>query len=187
MHANKQSRSGVFIDGSNLRWGSLGMRIDKRWFIDFAKFQAWLRNEYQPLFFKYYGTVDVKPRTAKFRARAQAEARLYAKMEKMGYEVITKPLKYIRQKGGTFITKGDMDIELVLGIMENLDSLDEIIIVSGDSDYLAPVQLVYGRGKSIHVLSFRKLLSWELRTFAEENDSCDYRVLESIRKHIELI
>ena len=112
---------------------------------------------------------------------------MYAKMEKMGYEVITKPLKYIRQKGGTFITKGDMDIELVLGIMENLDSLDEIIIVSGDSDYLAPVQLVYGRGKSIHILSFRKLLFWELRTFAEENDSCDYRVLESIRKHIELI
>ena len=131
--------------------------------------------------------MDIRPRTHKFKVRAQAEARRYAKLEKMGYEVITKPLKYIKQKGGTFTTKGDMDIELVMGIMEALDTLDKVILISGDSDYLAPMQLIYGRGKSIHILSFRKLLSWELRTFAEQNDNCDYRVLESIRKHIEYI
>ena len=40
MHLNEQSRSGVFIDGSNLMWGSLNMRRDKRWFIDYMKFKT---------------------------------------------------------------------------------------------------------------------------------------------------
>ena len=185
MQPHEDIRSGVFIDGSNLMWGSLSMRKDKRWFIDFAKLKVWLHKKYQPEFLKYYGTVDAKPKTARFRARAQAEARMYAKMEKAGYEIITKPLKYIKQQGGAFTTKGDMDIELALGVVESLDALDEIILATGDSDYLALAQLARNRGKSIRIISFRKLLSWELRTFAEQNDNCDYWVLESIRKHVE--
>ena len=187
MSLNKQLRSGVFVDGSNVMWGSLMMKQNERWFIDFNKFMVWLNDNHNPVFVKYYGTVDTKPKTAKFKMRAQSEAQLYAKMGKMGYEIITKPLKYIKHKNGKFTTKGDMDIEIALGVIKQLDNLDSIVLVSGDSDYLALMQLIHSQGKSVHIISFRKLLSWELRTFAEENNNCDYRVLESIRKDIEYI
>ncbi|MCY4010914.1 MAG: NYN domain-containing protein [Candidatus Saccharibacteria bacterium] len=185
MNVNKRSRAGVFIDGSNVMWGSLNMPKDQRWFIDFAKFKKWLDNKYQPISLKYYAILDNQPRTTKFKIRSQAETRLYARIDKLGYEVITKPLKYIKQKNGKFITKGDMDIEITMGIMQSLNDLDQIILVSGDSDYLAPLQLAYNQGKSVHIISFSQLLSWELRTFATANDNCDYWVFESIRKCIE--
>ncbi len=69
------------------------MEKSKRWFVDFVKFKTYLENEYRPLFFQYYGIVDTMPRTAQLRTRAQAQVQLYAKMQGMGYEVITKPLQ----------------------------------------------------------------------------------------------
>ena len=185
MQSSKEFRSGVFIDGSNLMWGSLRMEKSKRWFVDFTKFKAHLENEYRPLFFQYYGIVDTMPRTVRLRSRAQAQVRLYAKMQAMGYEVVTKPLKYIKCDDGTFTTKGDMDVELTMGILKALNNLDRIILVSGDSDYLAPVKLVQSQGKSVVILSFQKLLSWELRYFAVKNERCDYKTLESLRGQIE--
>ena len=161
------------------------MEKSKRWFVDFVKFKTYLENEYRPLFFQYYGIVDTMPRTARLRTRAQAQVQLYAKMQGMGYEVITKPLKYIKHNDGTFTTKGDMDVELTMGILKALNGLDRVILVSGDSDYLAPVKLVHSQEKSVVILSFQKLLSWELRYFAVENKRCDYKTLESIRNQIE--
>ena len=78
-------------------------------------------------------------------------------MQNMGYEAITKPLKYIRRNDGTFTTKGDMDVELTMGIMNSLDELDRVILVSGDSDYLAPVKLIHSQNKSVVILSFQTI------------------------------
>ena len=185
MQSKQKLRCGVFIDGANLMWGSLKMDVAKRWFIDFSKLRTYLQGQYQPLFIRYYDAVDSKPRTARFKARAKAEARLYSKLRKLGYEVITKPLKYIRQSDGSFTTKGDMDIELAMGMMESMDDLDMIILISGDSDYLAPIKLLHGKGKAIRILSFRSSLAWELRSFAIQNRRCSYKTIESMRSHIE--
>lgn len=154
--------------------------------IDFAKFKAWLHKKYQPIFIKYYGVIDHKPRNAKFKIRAQAQAKLYAKMQKMGYEVITKPLKYIKQTKNRVRTKGDVDLELALDVMKHLNDIDEIILITGDSDYLVLAETLVEHNKTVHIISFRKLLSSELRTFAEQNNQCDYWILETLRQYIEL-
>ena len=98
--------------------GSLRMDRGKRWFVDFKKFKTYLKAEYQPLFLKYYGTENTKPRSHQFRARAQAEANRHIEMARLGYEVITKSLKYIRRSDGKFTTKGDMDVEITMDIMD---------------------------------------------------------------------
>ena len=166
--------------------GSLSIPKNKRWFVDYAKFLDWLRDTYQPEFVKYYGAINHKPTKTALRKKTRAEARLYAKMAEMGYEMILKPLKYIRQKDGTFTTKGDVDVDLTVGIMEVFQNLDQIILVSGDSDYLAVVKSVHNKGRAVQIVSFRQLLSWELRTFTEANSDCGYQIIESIRSDIEL-
>ena len=185
MRTNKKIRSGVFIDSANLLWGSLEMNLSKRWFIDFHKLKTYLQNNYDPLFIKYYDTVDSRPRAPRFANKAKAKARFHAKLKGWGYEIITKPLKYIKKKDGSFKTKGNMDIELAIDIVKALDDLDLVVLVSGDSDYLAPIELVRKQGKAVLIISFDALLSWELRAFAKHNSGCRYLVLEDIKDQIE--
>ena len=46
--------------------------------------------------------------------------------------------------------------------------IDVLILISGDSDYLKLVKRVYSEGIRVRIISFDKLLSWELRSFAEK-------------------
>ena len=186
MNSNQQLRSGVFIDGSNVMWGSLTVSKEKRWLIDFAKLKTYLDKEYKPLFVKYYGIEDMKPREARFKTRAKFMTHIYRKLTQLGYELITKPLKYIRLQDGRFTTKGDMDVEITMGIMDNMDTLDRIILISGDSDYLPLIERMHNKSKQIIIIAFDKLLAWELRTFTQNNKNCKYTKIESIRGQIEL-
>ena len=154
MQAKTKLKSGVFIDAANLLWGSLNMKPQQRWFIDFDKFKKYLKVEYNPLFIKYYDAVDTQPRTNSFKNKAQAKSKFHAKLTGWGYDVITKPLKYIREKDGSFKTKGNMDIELAIDIIEAVDTVDLIILISGDSDYIPPIELAYKQGKHIAIVLF---------------------------------
>ena len=161
------------------------MKPQQRWFIDFDKFRTYLQNQYSPSFVKYYDTVDTQPRTNSFKNKAQAKSRFHAKLTKVGYDVVAKPLKYIRQNDGSFKTKGNMDIELAIDMIKEADALDLIILISGDSDYTASIKLLHKQGKAIIIISFDKLLSWELRRFTENNSRCRYVCLDKIKTVIE--
>lgn len=131
------------------------------------------------------GATDDAPKSVVFEERAKIQSRMYAKLEGMGYDVITKPLKYIKQANGTYKTKGDMDIELTMDIMGALSDLDTIVLISGDCDYYTPIKRFHAAGKYIRILSFDELLSWELRTFAMNNTRCSFVTLDSLREQIE--
>lgn len=180
----KSLRCGVFIDGSNVLWGSLEMKPEARWFVDYAKLKKYLKERYKPEFYKFYGAVDNAPKSPEFVRKAQSQAKMYAKLEGMGYDVITKPLKYIKKDDGTYHTKGDMDIELTMDIMAALNDLDCIVLVSGDCDYHTPIKSFHAQGKYIRIMSFDALLSWELRTFAMNNIRCSFKTLDSLEETI---
>lgn len=160
------------------------MKPATRWFVDFYRFKNYFEKSYSPLFIKYYDTVDSQPRTPDFIKKAETKAQFHTNLKDWGYEVITKPLKYVREKDGAFITKGNMDIELSMDMVERLDDLDLVILVSGDSDYLAPIELVRKKGKAVLIISFNRVLSWELRAFATNNPECRYLQLEKIKHRI---
>ena len=181
---DKNLRCGVFIDGSNVLWGSLNMKPEDRWFVDYGKFKAYLKEKYRPQFYKFYGAVDTEPKSPHFVEKARKQAKMYAKLEGMGYDVITKPLKYIKQDDGSYTTKGDMDIELTMDIMGALNDLDCIVLVSGDCDYHTPIKSFHAQGKFIRILSFEELLSWELRTFAINNIRCNFKILDELKENI---
>lgn len=184
MTYNKKLRSGVFIDGSNIYWGSLNMPESERWFVDYSKLMHHLKGTYQPAFYRYFGARDDAPKTEEFERKAKSQQRKYAKFAGFGYDVITKPLKYIKQDDGSVKTKGDMDIELTLSIFDSLNDIDTVILFGGDCDYLPVVERLHAQGKFVRIYSFDKLLSWELRMFAMKNTRCNFVLLDGLRSEL---
>ncbi|KKU19699.1 MAG: hypothetical protein UX31_C0025G0012 [Candidatus Nomurabacteria bacterium GW2011_GWA1_46_11] len=99
----------------------------------------------------------------------------------MGYNVTTKPLKYM-----TSGTKCDMDVDLVVSVYEYIDSLDTIVLFSGDSDYLSAITKFHSLGKQVIIYSFAEYLAWELKAFAIKNPRCRYVELDPLRSELEL-
>ena len=80
-----------------------------------------------------------------------------------GYKVVTKPLK--RFADGTI--KANVDIELALDIMEMLDRLDVVCLVSGDGDFQRLVEVVQGKGVRVEVVAVGSSTAANLRNAAD--------------------
>jgi len=76
----------------------------------------------------------------------------------MGYRVVTKPIK--RLADGNI--KANMDMEMALEILEQAPSLDEIVIVSGDSDFVSLINRLARMGKKVVVIGPEQYSSPEL-------------------------
>ncbi len=172
-------RSGVFMDGSNIFWSE---KEPSCWPISFRKFKKYLKNRYSPVFYNYYGCENLKPSTIEFRRKADGQLKFYNILEGLGYNVITKALKHLRDR-----TKCDMDVEISIDVKNSLKDVDKIILVSGDSDFLRLVSDCHSAGKHIQIYSFEKTLAWELKVFAIKNLRCSYTLLDSLKSEIEFL
>jgi|GEM_PF-596170 len=183
-------RSGVFIDGSNLFW-AVNILEDvgkEKWAIDFSKLKRYLKDNYSPIFFKFYNCVDEHPTNELFRSRALGTEKFHNKLKGLGYDFVPKPLKYLHdKKTGEISTKGDMDVSISIDIKNSLNDMDNIILFSGDSDFLPVVEDAHTRGKHIRIFSFEHTLAWELKEFSIKNTRCNYKLLDELRDKIEYL
>ncbi|MFZ2154357.1 MAG: NYN domain-containing protein [Candidatus Moraniibacteriota bacterium] len=177
----KKITCGVYIDGSNI----FGGQKEAGWWIDFDKLKKHLKSNYRPLFFNYYGGVDKSPSNIEYKKKADSQQRFYDKLNGWGYNVITKPLKYI-QTGDGIKTKCDMDVEISMDMRDDNDS-ELIIIFTGDSDYCHCLNKIHSGGKFIRIYSFKERLSWELKDFAIKKPRCNYRLLDEMREEVEYV
>lgn len=180
MTSNKVKRieAGVFIDGSNMFYGMNDSKVN--WNIDYLKLKDHLRKRYKPKFYKYYGCIDEIPKTEKYVKRAKGTKKFYNKLEGNGYDVITKPLKYIGDS-----TKCDMDVDIVCDVKDLMIDINNIILFSGDSDFLRLVEDCHQEGKHIRIYSFKHMLAWEMKKFAIDNTRCNYIFLDDLKKELE--
>lgn len=81
-----------------------------------------------------------------------------------GYKVVTKPLK--RFADGTI--KANVDIEMALDIIEMLDRLDVVCLVSGDGDFERLVDVVQGKGVRVEVAAVGSSAASGLRNAADQ-------------------
>ena len=80
-------------------------------------------------------------------------------MEKVGYEVKTKDLQIF--PGGA--KKGDWDVGIAMDAVKLSQSLDVIILVSGDGDYIPLVEYVQNtNGCRVEVVAFAESASAKL-------------------------
>jgi uncharacterized LabA/DUF88 family protein len=80
-----------------------------------------------------------------------------------GYKVVTKPLK--RFADGTI--KANVDIEMALDIVEMLDRVDIVCLVSGDGDFQRLVEVVQAKGVRVEVVAVGTSTSSALRNAAD--------------------
>ncbi len=86
------------------------------------------------------------------------ELPFFEALHKSGIEVNTKEL--LEYDSGH--KKGDWDVGITVDIIRMLDTLDTVVIVSGDGDYVPLGEYIKNRGRVFHVVSFRESTSSKL-------------------------
>ena len=73
-----------------------------------------------------------------------------------GFSLVTKPVKRFTDALGHTRTKGNMDIEIAVDMLELAPHLDHVVLFSGDGDFRRVVQAVQARGVRVTVVSTLK-------------------------------
>lgn len=163
----KKRRTAIFIDAANLELSAK----NKSWRVDYRKLTSWLRREYTLVYLGFY--------TARFGTPAH-DAFLTV-LKKIGYTLITKPLKQIRnQASPEHKRKANFDVEIAVESMKRVDDYSEIILFSGDSDFAYLLGELKKRKKRVVVVSTKYHVSRELIAVADT-----YIDLRKIRKRIQ--
>jgi uncharacterized LabA/DUF88 family protein len=88
-----------------------------------------------------------------------------AMLQQKNYEVRRKDLK-VRNDGSS---KGDWDMEMALDILRLADSLDVVVLVSGDGDFVSLVTQIKTLGPKVEVYSFPGSTAKELMEAADRH------------------
>ena len=155
-------RIAVFIDGSNLYAAirSLGFDFDYKKLLTFFHSRGRLIRAY------YYTALGDESDYSPIRP-------LVDWLAYNGYTVVTKPIKeYVDPVTGNKRTKGNMDIEIAVGMLTMAPYYDHAVLFSGDGDFRSVVETVQGLGKQVTVISSLMtqppMIADELRRQADE-------------------
>ena len=153
-------RVALFIDGANLYSAAKALNAD----LDFKKLVESFRRK-AVLVRAYYYTAVV-------------EGEEYSPVRPLvdwlgynGFTVVTKPVKRFTDAQGHTRTKGNMDIEIAVGMLELAPHIDHAVLFSGDGDFRALVAAVQAKGVRVTVVSTTRsqppMISDDLRRQAD--------------------
>lgn len=154
-------RIALFIDGSNLYATARALEFD----IDYKTL------------LKYFGEVGQLLRATYYTALIEDQDYSPIKplvdwLDYNGYSIVTKPAKEFTDSSGRRKTKGSMDIEMAVDMMEIADRIDHIVLFSGDGDFKALVAAIQRKGVRVTVVSTIKsqppMIADELRRQADQ-------------------
>ncbi len=165
---NKRKRVGIYIDGANIFYE--GKRSGFK--IDFNKLNKWVSAFHDIKVAKYFiGEPSWEPALSISKAFNNY-------LENIGYKVIIKPLKKLKSIDGKLKNKCNFDVEIHDEIIHDLNDLDIIYLMSGDSDFMRTKERVLEQNKRIKFIVYKKGCAWEIR-------KSWHIFLDDIRKEIE--
>lgn len=85
-------------------------------------------------------------------------------LKKLGIEIREKELQIYY--GG--LKKGDWDVGIAIDAVRISQSVDTIVLVSGDGDFLQLVEYLKNQGKRVEVIAFGRTTSAKLKEAADE-------------------
>ncbi len=91
----------------------------------------------------------------------------------IGFEVKLKP--FIQRADGS--AKGDWDVGITVDALEYADSVDEVILVSGDGDFDILVNALKGKGKTVTVYGVPALTAESVQKVASKYVPIDAALL----------
>jgi uncharacterized LabA/DUF88 family protein len=142
MHFYEHERVGVFIDGANLYATGKALGFD----IDYKRLLAFFHGKARLVRALYYTAIAEDQEVVTIRP-------LIDWLEYNGYTMVTKPTKEFTDASGRRKIKGNMDIELAVDALSLADSLDHIVLFSGDGDFRSLVDALQDAGKRVSVVS----------------------------------
>lgn len=92
--------------------------------------------------------------------------RFYIRLEKFGYTLFLKPVKLYEQDDGTTKRKANCDVDMAFHLMKEQDSVDRIVVLSGDGDFLPVLKYLKEIGKEVIILARGERTAKEIRRFA---------------------
>ena len=95
------------------------------------------------------------------------QARFFTRLKKVGFRLVTKSVKVIRQRDGAAAHKSNFDVEIAVDAVALLPSYDTAVLFSGDSDFEYLIRHLQARGKRVFVISPWKRTARELRRAAD--------------------
>ena len=151
--ATALARVGVFVDAANIELACDRLRARINW----KKLLDYITEGRQLVRAIAYSPVHDDPGVS-------LETQRFAEpFIDRGFRVVTKPLK--RFADGSI--KANVDIEMTLDIIEMLDRLDVVVLVSGDGDFQRLVEVVQSRGVRVEVVSVGTSTASQLRNAAD--------------------
>ena len=137
-----QERTALFIDGSNLYATARALGFD----IDYKRLLEMFTEEVRLIRAFYYTAMHEDQEYSSIRP-------LIDWLDYNGYTMVTKPTKEFTDSAGHRRIKGNMDIELAIDVMEMAETLNHIILFSGDGDFRRLVEAVQRKGLRVTVVS----------------------------------
>ncbi len=139
---DQREKVALFIDGANLyaTSKSLGFDIDYRNMLKFFEQKCYLLRAY------YYTALIEDQEYSSIRP-------LIDWLDYNGYRVVTKPTKEYVDSAGRRKVKGNMDLELAIDALSLADTVDHMVLFSGDGDFRVLVEALQKRGRKVSVIS----------------------------------
>jgi uncharacterized LabA/DUF88 family protein len=147
-------RVGVYVDAENVRYnGGYSMRYDV-----LRRFAARGdgRSASQLIRLNTYMAVDGQrnrtDRDYHDRIRSYQQA-----VRDLGWKIIEKPVRWFTDDEGNAVAKANADLDLAVDVMLQSERLDQVLLVTGDGDFLQVVRALQNRGCRVEVLGFRNV------------------------------
>jgi uncharacterized LabA/DUF88 family protein len=141
---------GVFVDAENVKFnGGYQLRYDV-----LRRFAA--RDGGNLLRLNTYLAFDQE--RAKHDPEYAKKSYTYQQMVRdFGWKVIVKFVKRYTDEEGNVTTKANADLDLAVDAMMLAENLDQVLLVSGDGDFLQLVSAMQKRGCRVELLAFRNV------------------------------
>jgi uncharacterized LabA/DUF88 family protein len=131
-------RRGVFIDAQNIYLSAKQ---------DFPEFHIEMEYQYLKEFFKD-DAVTTFTMFYRYNPDDKRQMKFIMAVADLGFRVVAKPIK----KLGNNIIKADIDMDMALEILDQAPFLDEVVILSGDSDFVSLIDRLARMGKKVIVI-----------------------------------
>jgi uncharacterized LabA/DUF88 family protein len=153
------SKIGVYVDVMNMyRNGGHKMRYDT--LRDFA-----CREGADPVRLNAYATFD--PERAKYDADyREGTASFFSALRDFGYKVLIKEVRWYEDESGKRYGKANADLDLAIDALLQSDSLDRVLIATGDGDFARVVRALQDKGCRVEVVGLDNVSS-DLRREAD--------------------
>lgn len=169
-------RVALFIDGANTSWAGNTIKLS----IDWERLGKFFRSEFQwDIINAFYYTALIEEPNGNIIRQDQMDWLRFH-----GYTIKTKRAKQYKRPDGSMRVKGNMDIEMVVGMVRAADTrnISRIVLMSGDGDFCSAVEyLQETKGVPVTVVSTIPMISNDLRAMC--NQYIDIRL---IRENIEV-